>query len=151
MLTSRLSTPACRGSSLSRQRCVGVRAAAVPPPVQFNIHGRHVTVDDTLEALVKEKLQPALKLLRGAEFVEGEGGVHDCDVKLMNSQVELKLRPLYLNKETNDTYLRQGEIKVLEMGTDVYDSLDKAVDSLTRKLKKMSKPLPKKKDYSAKF
>jgi hypothetical protein len=34
-----------------------------------------VTVDDTLEALVKEKLQPALKLLRGAEFVEGEGGV----------------------------------------------------------------------------
>jgi ribosome-associated translation inhibitor RaiA len=68
-----------------------------------------------------------------------------------NSQVEMKLRPLYLNKETHDTFLRQGEIKVLEMGTDVYDSLDKAVDSLTRKLKKLSKPLPKKKDYSAKF
>jgi hypothetical protein len=42
-----------------------------------------VTVDDTLEQLVKQKLQPALDLLRGAQYVEGEGGVHDCDVKLM--------------------------------------------------------------------
>lgn len=55
----------------------------MPPAVQWNIHGRHVTVDDTLEQLVKTKMQPALELLRGAEFVEGEGGVHDCDVKLM--------------------------------------------------------------------
>lgn len=55
----------------------------MPPAVQFNIHGRHVTVDDKLEAHVKAKLQPALDLLKGAEFIEGEGGVHDCDVKLM--------------------------------------------------------------------
>lgn len=67
----------------SRQRYVHVRAAGVPPAVQFNIHGRHVTVDDKLEAHVKAKLQPALDLLKGAEFIEGEGGVHDCDVKLM--------------------------------------------------------------------
>lgn len=68
---------------MSRPRCVAVRAAAVPRPVAFNIHGRHVTVDDALEQLVKAKLQPALHLLQGAEFIEGEGGVHDCDVKLM--------------------------------------------------------------------
>jgi hypothetical protein len=40
-------------------------------------------VDDTLEQLVKQKLAPALNLLRGAEFLEGEGGVHDVDVRLM--------------------------------------------------------------------
>lgn len=69
-----------------------------------------------------------------------------------NSQCELKLRPLIRNKALHDTYLRQGEIKVLETGSDVYESLDKAVDSLTRKLKKISKPEPKKKDYrSARF
>jgi ribosome-associated translation inhibitor RaiA len=68
-----------------------------------------------------------------------------------NSQCELKLRPLIRNKQLHDTYLRQGEIKVLETGADVYESLDKAVDSLTRKLKKISKPEPKKKDYSARF
>lgn len=67
---------------VSRPRCVAVRAAGVPP-VQFNIHGRHLTVDDALEQLVKAKLQPALDLLQGAEFIEGEGGVHECDVKLM--------------------------------------------------------------------
>lgn len=32
---------------------------------------------------MKQKLQPALDLLRGAEFIEGEGGVHEADVKLM--------------------------------------------------------------------
>lgn len=68
---------------MSWQRCVCVRAAQIPPPVQWNIHGRHVTVDDTLEQLVKQKLAPALNLLRGAEFLEGEGGVHDVDVRLM--------------------------------------------------------------------
>lgn len=68
---------------VSRLRCVCVRAAQIPPPVQWNIHGRHVTVDDTLEQLVKQKLAPALNLLRGAEFLEGEGGVHDVDVRLM--------------------------------------------------------------------
>lgn len=61
--------------------------------------------------------------------------------------MELKLRPLYRNKELHDTYLRQGEIKVLEMGADVYESLDKAVDTLTKKLKKIEKPEPKMKDY----
>lgn len=43
-----------------------------------------------------------------------------------------------------------GELKVLETGSDVYDSLDRAVDSLTRKLKKLEKPLPNKTDYSVK-
>ena len=33
------------------------------------------------------------------------------------------------------------------MGSDVYDSLDKAVDTLTKKLKKLGKPEPKKMDY----
>jgi hypothetical protein len=75
-------TDALQGG-VSRPRCVAVRAAGVPPAVQFNIHGRHVTVDAALEQLVKAKLQPALDLLRGAECIEGEGGVHDCDVKLM--------------------------------------------------------------------
>jgi ribosome-associated translation inhibitor RaiA len=46
--------------------------------------------------------------------------------------------------------LSAGELKVLETGSDVYDSLDRAVDSLTRKLKKLEKPLPKKTDYSVK-
>lgn len=40
---------------------------------------------------------------------------------------------------------------MLETGEDVYDSLDKAVASLVRKLKKISKPEPKKKDLRAKF
>lgn len=60
-----------------------VARAGIPPAVQFNIHGRHVTVDDELEQLVKLRLQPALDLLKGAQLIEGEGGVHDCDVKLM--------------------------------------------------------------------
>lgn len=68
---------------MARQHCVRVSAAQVPPPVQWNIHGRHVTVDATLEQLVKQKLAPALDLLKGAEFLEGEGGVHDVDVRLM--------------------------------------------------------------------
>lgn len=135
-----------QAGGVPRPRCVAVRAASVPPAVRFNIHGRHITVDAAPEQLVKAKLQPALDLLRGAEFIEGEGGVHDCDVRLMNSQVELKLRPLIRNKELHDTYLRQGELKVLETGEDVYDCLDKAVDSLVRKLKKISKPAPQKKD-----
>jgi ribosome-associated translation inhibitor RaiA len=44
-----------------------------------------------------------------------------------------------------------GELKVLETGEDVYDSLDKAVDSLVRKLKKISKPAPQKKDQRRSF
>lgn len=65
--------------------------------------------------------------------------------------MELRLRPLIRNKQLHDTYLRQGEIKVLETGADMLDSLDKAVDTLVRKLKKMGRPEPKKKDYSQRF
>lgn len=42
----------------------------------------------------------------------------------------------------------QGEMKVTESGTDVYDSLDKAVASLEKKMHKYSRPAPLKKDYS---
>jgi hypothetical protein len=35
-----------------------------------------------------------------------------------NSQVELVLRPQVQNKAMHDTYLRQGEMKVLEFGDD---------------------------------
>lgn len=64
-----------------------------------------------------------------------------------NSQAEIKLHPQHTNKATHDTYLRQGELKVLEQGLDVYDSFDKAVMSLENKLTKWTKPQPVKKDY----
>jgi ribosome-associated translation inhibitor RaiA len=40
---------------------------------------------------------------------------------------------------------------VLETGSDMYESLDKAVVTLVKKLKKIDKPAPEKKDYSNKF
>ena len=44
--------------------------------------------------------------------------------------------------------VHQGEMKVIEAGSDVYDSLDKAVASLEKKLHKYGKAAPFKKDYS---
>jgi ribosome-associated translation inhibitor RaiA len=106
-----------------------------------------VEVTEGLQHHVKQKLSAVLAKFNGASFIEGEGGIKDVDVKLMNSQVALVVRPQVQNKAMHDTYLRQGEMKVLEFGSDVYDSLDKAVASLEKKLHKYSKPLPQKKDY----
>eukprot|EP00775_Hariotina_reticulata_P008208 gene8208-8399_t len=136
--------------TVQRSLCVRVSARATrgeSTPVQFNIHGRHVEVTESLDQHVREKLQVALDKFKGAEYLEGEGGLRDVDVKLMNSQVELRLRPRVQIKQTNDTFLRQGELKVLEFGDDVYDSLDKAVATLERKLKKYTKAAPLMKDY----
>eukprot|EP00878_Enallax_costatus_P034832 GHUV01038714.1.p2 GENE.GHUV01038714.1~~GHUV01038714.1.p2 ORF type:complete len:145 (+),score=24.59 GHUV01038714.1:86-520(+) len=130
----------------ARTGCVQIRALA-QPVVKYNIHGRHVEVTEGLERHVKQKLGAALAAFTGASFIEGEGGIKDVDVKLMNSQVELVLRPEVQNKAMHDTYLRHGELKVLEFGTDVYDCLDKAVVSLEKKLHHYGRPLPKKKDY----
>lgn len=103
---------------------------------------------EPLERHVKDKLQVALDKFKGAEFIEGEGGLQDVDVKLMNSQVSIKLSPRVLNKKMHDTFLRMGEMKVVESGSDVYESLDKAVETLEKKLHKYGKPTPLKKDYS---
>ncbi|WIA10642.1 hypothetical protein OEZ85_010822 [Tetradesmus obliquus] len=130
----------------ARTGCLQIRALA-QPLVKYNIHGRHLEVTEGLERHVKQKLGSALAKFSGASFIEGEGGIKDVDVKLMNSQVALVVRPQVQNKAMHDTYLRQGEMKVLEFGSDVYDSLDKAVASLERKLHKYGRPRPLKKDY----
>lgn len=49
----------------------------------YNIHGRHVEVTEELESYVKQRLQTALDKFTGAEYLEGEGGIKDVDVRLM--------------------------------------------------------------------
>lgn len=44
-------------------------------------------------------------------------------------------------------YCFKGELKVVETGDDVYESLDKAVLALEKKLRKYGRPAPMKKDY----
>eukprot|EP00878_Enallax_costatus_P004540 GHUV01004781.1.p1 GENE.GHUV01004781.1~~GHUV01004781.1.p1 ORF type:complete len:115 (+),score=5.48 GHUV01004781.1:148-492(+) len=85
---------------------IQARQSAVPSPVRISVHGRHVQVTELLERHVKDKLQVALDKFKGAEFIEGEGGLQDVDVRLMNSQVSIKIHPRVQNKEMHDTYLR---------------------------------------------
>ena len=42
-------------------------------------------------------------------------------------------------------------LQVIETGTELHSILDKAADSLAKKLKRITKPVPDKKDYSNMF
>jgi hypothetical protein len=85
-------------------------------------------------------------LERSGVFIEGEGGVRDVDVRLMNSQAQLRVRPAVGNKASHDTYLRLGELKVLEAGSNALDAFDRALLALEAKLKKLGKAQPVKKN-----
>jgi hypothetical protein len=87
---------------------------------------------------------------QGSQFLEGEGGVHEVDVRLMNSQATVTLTPHYRNKQLHDTFLRQGKLSGAAFGSDVYDSFNRACDNLEHQLKRWTRAAPVKKDFRAK-
>ncbi|KAF8068374.1 hypothetical protein HT031_002063 [Scenedesmus sp. PABB004] len=119
-------------------------AAAADAPARFSIHGRHVTITPPLEAAVRAWLAPVLDKLRGARFVEGEGGVADVDVRLMNTEVAIALRPAHTNCALHATLLRMGVLKARARGAGLHEALDRAVASLEGALHRYAKPPPRK-------
>ncbi|KIY96463.1 hypothetical protein MNEG_11498 [Monoraphidium neglectum] len=131
----------------------GTRSIATP--LDITIHGRHVDVTPEarsilaalqrqegargrrIESHVRDRLSSVLDKFKGAQFLESDGGVALVDVRLMNSQAEVKLQPRIHNKAANDVYVRQGGLKVCESGSGWADSLEKALDALDRKLTKV--------------
>ena len=62
-----------------------------PAPTSWSIHGRHLSITPEIEAAVKSRLAATLQKLQRADVLESEGGVAAVDVRLMNSQVCVRL------------------------------------------------------------
>jgi len=69
-------------------------------------------VTPDVESHVRARLASVLDKFKGAQVLESDGGVATVDVRLMNSQAEVKLQPRITNKAVQETYVRQGELKV---------------------------------------
>ncbi|GBF87803.1 hypothetical protein Rsub_00514 [Raphidocelis subcapitata] len=133
---------AVRAASVHR---IGGRGDGEQP--QISIHGRHVDVTPEIEGEVLSRLAPVLDKFRGAGIIESDGGVAAVDVRLMNSQAEVRLVPRVHSKGANETYVTQGLLKACESGNGWSESLDRTLDALDKKLTKWTKPAPKKVDY----
>ena len=124
--------------------------AADPLPsgaIDICVHGRHVDVTPDVEARVKARLAPVLERFKGAAILEADGGVAAVDVRLMNSEARVTLRPRAASHDAAEAYVRRGRLEARAEGGGWDDALARALDALDKKLHRYAKPPPRKVDY----
>mmetsp|Transcript_12220 Transcript_12220/g.26305 ORF Transcript_12220/g.26305 Transcript_12220/m.26305 type:complete len:162 (+) Transcript_12220:105-590(+) len=145
-LASKSVQPRSRGSAIQVATRPGRLAADSSGP-HISVHGRHVTVTPHIHSSVENRLRPLMRKLASAEFLESEGGLHDVDVRLMNSQAEITLHPRALNKHVHDTFLQRGHLKAhASGGSDALQNFELACEQLEKKLHKWRSEKTVKKD-----